>query len=146
MDDDKIPVTRRQLLGTTGSLSLAGFAGCLAGKKKEVPDRPVNYQDAPLPEGAENCVSNGGGERDPEALTAKDEIDYRFQPNYLGESGFIEMCANCQFFCPGEEFDAKVGACSQVAGGIRSQDWCALWQPAENVSSLDQSGARHYYD
>lgn len=144
MDDEESDKSRRRFLQTTGSISLIGLAGCLApsGGGKHGSDYEKPQDDLTMPEGQENCVSINGIERDPNALTAKEAADYQRSPNYQGDSGNIEMCANCQYFCPVSPPN-KVGACSLVDGGIHSQHWCAFWQPTEYVSNLDRrsSGA-----
>jgi hypothetical protein len=147
MGDKKVPVTRRQLLGTTGSLSLVGLAGCLGQSGDHGKNGHSEPRERPLLAGAENCISENGDERDPESLSAKDSVDYQFHPNYLGGSGFMEMCANCRFFCDGAQFDSdsSLGACSKVEGGIHSQDWCALWQAASNIENRESSGSRWFY-
>ncbi|MFC7071818.1 hypothetical protein ACFQJ7_10255 [Halovenus rubra] len=146
MTNDNDDLSRRRLLATTGTLSLTGLAGCLGsggGGGSDHGDKQLSDQrDRSLPDGAETCVSTQGIERDLEGLSAKEDVGYQFHPNYTGASGFIELCANCQFFCPGNQFDAGVGACAAVEGGIYSQDWCALWQPVEGLEERDGSGAR----
>lgn len=149
MKDDNSALSRRRLLTTTGALSATALAGCL-GSDGGGPENEqlADTRERPLPEGAENCVSTMGIERDPDGLTAKENVDYQFHPNYTGDSGFIELCANCQFFCPGHKFDSfgsfdtTIGACAAVEGGIYSQDWCALWQPVDGLEEQDDSGAR----
>lgn len=135
-------ISRRRLLEATGSVSLAGLAGCVETTNSTAPERPTDDRDAPLPEGAEECVSTMGEERDPAQVSAKEEVDYQFHPQYTGASGFMEMCANCRFFCTAGSLDAEVGACTVVEGGVRSQDWCALWQPVDGLEERERSGAR----
>jgi hypothetical protein len=144
MERDSKRISRRRLLETTGVVSMTGLAGCLgdgddAGAEPEPTPEP---RDRSLPEGAETCVSTEGIERDPGAVSPKEDVAYQFHPNYLGASGFIELCANCQFFCPGHQFDTEIGACAAVEGGIYSQDWCALWQPVQGLEERERSGAR----
>jgi hypothetical protein len=98
--------------------------------------------DAPTPEGEENCVSQNGFERSPNDVTPKEEVAYQFHPNYLGQGNVIQMCANCRFFCPANPPN-EIGACSEVDGGIRSQDWCALWQAADHLERRDRNGNWH---
>ncbi len=143
MDNNNTPLSRRQLLGATGSLSLVGLAGCIETTNSVAPPRTIDDRDAPLPDGAEECVSTMGEERDPDNVSAKDDVDYQFSPNYVGGSGFMEMCANCRFFCTGASLNAEVGACTVVEGGVRSQDWCALWQPVDGLEERERSRARH---
>ena len=144
MGDDNSTLSRRRLLATTGALSMTGFAGCLGSGDGggHGDEQPSEERDRSLPEGAETCVSTEGIERSPDSLSAKEDVAYQFHPNYTGASGFIELCANCQFFCPGNQFDSGVGACAAVEGGIYSQDWCALWQPVQGLEDRERSGAR----
>jgi len=140
MDRDRTALSRRQLLATTGGVSLVGLAGCLQATPPGEPSEDL--RDAPLPEGAEECVSVDGEQRDPEAVSAKEDVAYQFHPDYTGASGYIEMCANCRFFCSGGTLGSNIGACTVVEGGIRSQDWCALWQPVEALEARDRPARR----
>lgn len=142
MGTDDSTLSRRHLLGTASSLSLVGLAGCLDATTNVSPKLSVKETETSLPEGYETCVDQSGGQRDPDSLSAKDEVQYQNSPAYTGESGFIEMCANCKFYCSGGDIDANVGACSQVEGKIGSQHWCALWQPVQGLEEQDRSGAR----
>lgn len=130
MGDDK---SRRRFLALTGSTSLLGLAGCLGGHHGEEQDQIYpGSLNAPLPEGYEDCVSVDGEARNPDGVSAKEEVDYQLHPNHNGNGNGTEMCANCTFFCPSNG-QSRWGGCAVVAGGIRSQDWCALWQPAEHI-------------
>ncbi|MFC7058744.1 hypothetical protein [Halovenus salina] len=144
MGNNSSALSRRRLLTATGALSATALAGCLGsdGGGGHGDEQLADTRERPLPEGAENCVSTMGIERDPDGLTAKENVDYQYHPNYTGDSGFIELCANCQFFCPGNQFDSGIGACAAVEGGIYSQDWCALWQPVEGLEQQERSRAR----
>jgi hypothetical protein len=140
MDDDS-QQSRRKFLALASSTSLLGLAGCLSYKDKPHPsERTKEFFSAdmnrPLPEGREECVSIDGYERDPDSIAAKGDVQYQFHPHH-GSGGVndTEMCANCRFFCPAADGD-RIGACARVAGGIRSQDWCALWQPTEELQQL----------
>ncbi len=129
-DDDK---SRRRFLALTGSTSLIGLAGCLGGHHggEEGQALPGSL-DEPTPEGYETCVSVDGEPRDPDGVSPKEAVDYQLHPNHNGNRNGTEMCANCTFFCPASG-NGYFGACALVDGGIRSQDWCALWQPAEHI-------------
>jgi len=142
MTDDS-PLSRRQLLGVAAGASFGGLAGCLdtTGTTTPPPEIRPDLRDAPLPEELENCVSIDGLERRSEGLNAKEDVNYQFSPDYTGDSGYIEMCANCTFFCPGTGAETP-GGCTEVEGGIRSQDWCALWQPYSRLEERERSGAR----
>lgn len=135
MSNDK---SRRRFLALTGSTSLVGLAGCLGigGGDDEPAEEPRRLLegslDTPIPEGQEECVSLDGDVRDPDSVSEKEEVDYQFHPEYDTQRNISQMCANCTFFCKSQGQN-RVGACTAVAGGIRSQDWCALWQPAELV-------------
>lgn len=148
---DRSSRSRRDVLRLAGIAPFAGIAGCLGDDAEETtdeePDRPFSPEwygamDTPLPESQETCTSIDGIERDPESVTAKEDADYQFHPNYSESPNWAddptEMCANCRFFCPSKgdnpELEQMIGACTEVEGGIRSQDWCALWQPVESLS------------
>lgn len=141
MTDSKL--SRRQLLGAATAASLTGLAGCIdTTGTTPIPEVREDDRDAELPEDATECISIDGFERDPEAVSAKEDVAYQFHPNYTGASGYVEMCANCRFFCTGGSLGAEVGACTAVEGGIRSQDWCALWQPVEVLEERERQGSR----
>lgn len=142
MENDGPPISRRRVLGAATGVSFVGLAGCLTlTGTTDPPAEAPDDRDEPLPDGLETCESIDGIERDPDELQAKEDVGYQFHPAYTGGSGFIEMCANCRFFCPGRE-SAPVGGCTEVEGGIRSQDWCALWQPHEGLEERERSGGR----
>lgn len=144
MEERKTPPSRRQFLRLGIVLPLGGLAGCLdTTGTGDPPEEGLDLRDSPVPDELEDCVSIDGIERRSEGLNAKEDVDYQFHPEYTGESGHIEMCANCTFFCPGTGLE-PVGACTEVEGGVRSQDWCALWQPWEGVADAERSGARHH--
>ncbi len=151
MGTEKPDRSRRAVLRLAGIASFAGVAGCLGDDTDETEaddsDQPFSPEwygdmDTALPESQETCTSIEGVERDPEGLNAKEDVDYQFHPNYSESPNWeddpTEMCANCRFFCPSTgdnpDLPQMIGACTEVEGGIRSQDWCALWQPVEGLS------------
>ena len=143
MDRTGSRLSRRRLLGAATGATFVGLAGCIdTTGTTPIPEVREDDRDAGLPDDAEECVSIDGFERDPDAVSAKEDVAYQFHPAYEGASGYVEMCANCRFFCTGASLDAEIGACTEVEGGIRSQDWCALWQPTESVEERDRQGAR----
>lgn len=127
MDGDDSNGSRRLFLRLTGSASLLGLAGCLGGGGHGGEDHPEEIDlDAPVPDSDVNCTSIDGHERNPDDLRSKEDAAYQHHPQ-----GY-QLCANCQFFCPGST--DEVGACTEVAGRIRSQHWCALYQPTERLN------------
>ncbi|WP_181691067.1 high-potential iron-sulfur protein [Natronomonas sp. LN261] len=149
---------RRQFLQAAGGASVAALAGCLqfggggdSGADTEADTeagRPDNWcieeNNVEVAEEYRTAESVDGIERDPTALSSREEAAYQCYPQ-----GY-QLCANCRFFIPSKHADEKdedgAGACSIVEGRVRSQDWCALYQQQERLESfpspnpLDQEG------
>lgn len=122
---------RRRFLRFAGVASIAGAAGCLGGSEDEGDDfgnRPDDWcleeLDETPPEDLRTAESIDGIERDPEDVRTKEEVAYQCHPE--GE----QLCANCRFFVPG---DGYFGACTEVDGEVRTQDWCAVYAPADRL-------------
>lgn len=138
MEDGKQHGSRRGFLRVTGCGSMIVLAGCLnigeeaghaAGESSR--DRPADWcfdrLDDTVPDVEASAVSIDGIERKPEAeLVSKEEAGYQCGP--------VEgnHCGNCTYYIDDRDGDA-VGACTEVAGQIRSADWCGLWAPREEI-------------
>lgn len=130
--------SRRLLLQLAASGSLAGLAGCIntPSSGPVMAEEPADYcfdqlEDS-VPESEANATSIDGLERlDQENLVSKTEAGYACGP----QDG--QLCGNCTFYIDDKDGDG-IGACTQVAGEIRSVDWCGLWAPREKVPQEDE--------
>lgn len=127
------PVNRRRALQLVAGGSLAGLAGCVEVFDDEEPEpepRPedwcIDEYDEPVPEVYETAESINGIERDPDELRSRHDVGYQCHP-----MGF-QLCANCRYFIPSKTGE-PVGACAIVDGGVRSQDWCAVYEHTERL-------------
>ncbi|WP_049923041.1 high-potential iron-sulfur protein [Halopiger djelfimassiliensis] len=125
--------SRRRLLRVTGCGSLVALAGCLGSDDDEngVNDRPADWcfedLDESVPDIEANAPSIDGVERKaPENLLSKEDAGYHCGP----VEG--QQCGNCTFYIDDRDGDA-IGACTEVAGQIRSVDWCELWAARAKV-------------
>lgn len=121
---------RRRFLRRLGTGTMFGLTGCLGEGNQNTPTTtPERDRTRPATvTGSErNCTSIDGHERDPNDVIPKSQVDYQYAPDGA------KMCATCTFFCPSADGD-EIGACTQVAGGIRSSDYCALYQPDDRFS------------
>lgn len=132
MDEDESYRSRRRFLKLTGSASLVGFAGCLGQDDHENPSQREEgwcleeLADESVNEAEATAESVDGVQRNPDDLTSKEEAGYK-----CGAQG-AQLCANCHYFIPSSDSDT-IGACAIIDGPIRSQDWCALYEPADRL-------------
>ncbi|AHG02322.1 hypothetical protein HALLA_20685 (plasmid) [Halostagnicola larsenii XH-48] len=134
MNDSERRKTRRRLLQLAGTGSVIGLAGCLNLGANGSPqdERPADWcldiLDGEVPEVEATAPSIDGIER-------ADEGELESKSNAAYECGARDgaQCGNCTFYIDDENGDA-IGACTEVAGPIRSVDWCALWQPREKMA------------
>jgi hypothetical protein len=136
-DTDETPKRRRFLQLASGA-SLGALAGCMqfggSGGHAEVDaGRPedwcVEENDVEVADVFVTAESIDGIQRDPDELNTREEAAYQCHPQ-----GY-QLCANCQFFIPAKpgETGHDEGACAIVEGQVRSRDWCALYQPTEDL-------------
>lgn len=136
--------SRRRFLLAAGGLSTFGLAGCLGADDQPTQQQPprasdwcVGDNDVDVPEVYRTAESIDGIERDPDDLTARENAAYQCHPQ-----GY-QLCANCRFFIPGKHAgggdEGGAGACAIVEGIVRSQDWCALYQPTEKLAENPHS-------
>ncbi|NUC71783.1 high-potential iron-sulfur protein [Haloterrigena sp. SYSU A558-1] len=140
MADGESGESRRRVLRATGCGSAIVLAGCVSvgedtSQEAGEPalDRPADWcfdrLDDAVPEAEANAVSIDGIERKPEGeLASKEEASYQCGP----ADG--NHCGTCTYYIDDRDGDA-VGACTEVAGEIRSADWCALWAPREELQN-----------
>lgn len=126
--------SRRQFLLASGQASLVGLAGCFGGESDGRPTatdrRPEGWcleeLSESVPDRYRTAESIDGIQRNPDELTTKDDAEYQCSPQ-----GY-QRCTNCKFYVWDQTGD-NVGACTEVEGEIRSQDWCALYEPTEDL-------------
>ncbi|MDJ1434530.1 high-potential iron-sulfur protein [Halostagnicola sp. A-GB9-2] len=140
MDDPEHRETRRRLLELAGTGSVIALAGCLDMGANGTPgapldDRPVDWcldmLDDEVPEEEATAPSIDGIERRDE-----DELDSKSDAIYECGARAGDQCGNCTYYIDDRTGDG-FGACTEVAGQIRSVDWCALWQPREKLGEGD---------
>ena len=133
---------RRQLLRLVGVTSLGALAGCTQignGNDQEptrrAPDWCIDEYDVEVPESERTAESIDGIQRDLDDLTAREDAAYQCHPQ-----GF-QLCANCQYFIPSTTRE-PIGACAIVEGRVRSQDWCALYEPTDRLPERPHANPR----
>ncbi len=135
MDEDESHRTRRRFLQLTGSASLVGIAGCLgqaehAAREEREEGWCLEELDESVRESERTAESIDGVVRNPDELISKEDAGYK-----CGAMG-AQLCANCHFFIPSKGND-MIGACALVGGRIRSQDWCARYQPSDRLPARE---------
>jgi len=124
---------RRRMLALIGSGLTAGLAGCGGGggggggdeatataTATDTPSGGGDGGDGGVPAEYETATSIGGTERNPDALSAKADVNYQEQPN----DG--QQCSNCQFYIEDKNGDG-MGACAIVAGTINPEGYCVSY-------------------
>lgn len=135
MDDRNPHGSRRRFLRATGCGTVIGLAGCLnrgGEMEQRSPDKPADWcfdqLDETVSEGEANTTSIDGVDRkDEDELQSKEEAAYQCSPSD------DQQCGNCTFYIDDRDGDA-IGACTEVAGEIRSVDWCSLWAPRDKMT------------
>lgn len=131
---------RRRFLQLASTASIGALVGCLQSGEGETEGeaaaemgRPddwcVEENNVEVHDSLRTAVSINGVERDPSELNTRQEAAYQCHPQ-----GYA-LCANCRFFIPGKpgESGSGDGACAIVEGVVRSRDYCALYQPHEDL-------------
>jgi len=144
-DAESVPTRtrRRRFLRGVGASSVAALAGCLGLGEDDADaqagvgrsdDWCVSENDVEVPDAYRTAESIDGIERDPDDLTDREGAAYQCHPQ-----GY-QLCANCRYFIPGKHEgggdEGGAGACAIVEGIVRSQDWCALYQPREKLAEF----------
>lgn len=78
----------------------------------------------PVPDQYRTATSQGGVQRNPDALSKKSVVNYQSEPN----DG--EQCSGCMFFIPDMNGDG-LGACAIVEGMIEPTGWCSSFSAYE---------------
>lgn len=141
---DETGETRRRFLVLATAGAAGGLAGCAGGGGEETespteaesPTEIESPTEAGSPTGTEGgggtgtpesvpaeyetATSLGGTQRDPDALSSKEAVQYQSTPN----EG--QRCSDCQFFITDMNGDG-LGACAIVEGTIDPEGWCASY-------------------
>jgi hypothetical protein len=132
---------RRRFLQLASTASVGALVGCIGsesgGQEAEAAagradDWCVEENDVEVPDALKTAESVNGVERNPDELNTRQEAAYQCYPQ-----GYA-LCANCTYFIPakpGEADTGDAGACAIVEGLVRSRDYCALYQPNEDLES-----------
>lgn len=75
-----------------------------------------------VPDAEATAESLSGGERQPDAQSAKDNASVMLQHTPSGS----QNCGTCSLYVP-DQNDDGFGACTSVAGKIHPCDWCLLY-------------------
>jgi hypothetical protein len=132
--------SRRRFLRTATATTLVGtvgIAGCLGAPTtegengEELPEgvSERQFREGPVPEVYRTATSIGGERRDPNQLVAKSAVNFG-KADDVAEAPEGQTCANCHEFITDKNGDGY-GACTRVEGYIGGEDWCALWESAE---------------
>lgn len=113
---------RRRFLVLAGASTAMAIAGCSGGGGSDGGTNTVDMST--VPPRYETANSIGGIQRDPDGLTAKEDVNYRSSPN----SG--EQCRGCQYYINDKNGDG-FGACAIVAGKIDPKGWCVSYSAYE---------------
>jgi hypothetical protein len=126
MTDSYRSVERRRLLALLSAGVATGLAGCGGGTEAASPTQSPTAE--PVPGEYETATSISGVERDPDALSAKDAVNYQSEPN----EG--EQCSGCQYYIEDRNGDG-VGACAIVEGTIDPEAWCSSYVAVEDTTA-----------
>jgi hypothetical protein len=105
MKDITTDLDRRRVLALLGAGVATGLAGC--GGDDTTPTATVGG----VPAAYETATSIGGVERDPNALSSKEDVDYQTEPS----DG--DQCSSCRYYIEDTNGDGA-GACAIVEGTI----------------------------
>ncbi|WP_338739498.1 high-potential iron-sulfur protein [Haloplanus salilacus] len=137
MDKRPTAADRRRLLALVGSGLATGLAGCSGGggggdggdggdtaTATATPTSGGDGGDGGVPSEYETATSLDGTERDPEALSSQDAVNYQEEP----QDG--QQCSNCRFYIE-DMNDDGMGACAIVAGTIDPEGYCVSYAEYE---------------
>jgi len=133
MDLRNATVNRRRLLTLLGASSATAVAGCLGGGGDD--EQPTATASDAVPDQYRTATGLNGEQRDPDALSAKSDVNYQSEPN-AGQT-----CSGCAFYVPDKNGDG-VGACTIVEGTVEPNGYCVSYLPHEG----DDSDARSPVD
>ncbi|MCQ4333900.1 hypothetical protein KM295_10485 [Natronomonas sp. F2-12] len=132
---------RRRFLQLASTASIGALVGCLqsgggqseaAAETGRPDDWCVEENDVEVPDSLKTATSVDGVERDPNDINTRQEAGYQCYPQ-----GYA-LCANCTYFIPGKPAETGMGdgACAIVEGIVRSRDYCALYEPNEDLEEF----------
>jgi hypothetical protein len=132
---------RRRFLQLASTASVGALVGCLQSEEATTEHgaetgRPddwcVEENNVEVDDVFKGAESVDGVQRKPAELNTREEASYQCHPQ-----GY-QLCANCTYFIPGKpaETGSGDGACAIVEGVVRSRDWCALYEPNEDLESF----------
>lgn len=141
MSRREIPEIRRRklmaLLGAGSALSLAGCGGD-GGDGQDGGDGDDGSDETPTPTSEpgvpaeyETATAIGGQERNPDALSTQEAVEYQTEPN--GE----EQCSNCTYYIEDKNGDG-MGACAIVEGTIAPDAWCVSYAAYEGADGASE--------
>jgi copper chaperone NosL len=148
MRDPVTDIDRRRLLALVGTGALTGLAGCGGGTGDGTTEngdrttpadggttRPTTSGESGVPSQYRTATAIGGVQRDPDALSTKDAVNYQDEPS----DG--EQCSNCQFYIEDRNGDG-MGACAVVEGTIAPDAWCASYVASEGATTTAETTAQ----
>ncbi|WP_248896819.1 high-potential iron-sulfur protein [Haloplanus halobius] len=126
MSDKLAETERRRLLALVGSGLATGLAGCGGGgggataTSTATATATPTASDGGVPAAYETATSLDGTQRDPDALSSKDAVNYQAEPS----DG--QQCSDCRFYIEDKNGDG-MGACAIVAGTIDPEGYCVSY-------------------
>jgi nitrous oxide reductase accessory protein NosL len=132
MDGPTTPVDRRRLLALIGASSAVALAGCAGGGDDGDGSSPTDTPTPSdvVPEEYRTAASLNDRQRDPDALSAKSDVNYQSEP----DGG--QQCSGCAYYIPDRNGDG-VGACSIVEGNIEPSGYCVSYAAYDEGTSTD---------
>lgn len=117
---------RRRLLALVGTGFAVGLAGCSGGNGGDGggDSATPTASDDGVPSEYETATSLDGTERDPDALSAQDAVEYQNEP----QDG--QQCSGCRFYIEDMNGDG-LGACAIVSGTIDPEGYCVSYAAYE---------------
>lgn len=123
MDSRPTETDRRRLLALVGAGLTTGVAGCSGdggdGSDPTATATTTAASDA-VPSEYETATSLDGTERNPDALSSKDAVNYQSDP----QDG--QQCSGCRYYIEDKNGDG-MGACAIVAGTIDPSAYCVSY-------------------
>ncbi|MDZ7730878.1 MAG: High potential iron-sulfur protein [Natrialbaceae archaeon] len=129
--------SRRALLMATGGGTVIGLAGCI-NTPGDVPGYPQGSEQGDwclddltddVPESEATALSVDGIDRKDE-----EELVWRRRRATSVDPSELFQCSTCRFYIDDRDGDG-IGACTEVAGQIRSVDWCGLFQEKSELAN-----------
>jgi hypothetical protein len=135
---EKRPKSRRRFLQLTGASAVVGLAGCSGGGGGGGNGGGGGGNGGgggggnggggggsdlgPVPSEYETATALDGTERNPDAVSAKDAVEYQSSP----KDG--QQCSDCRYYIEDKNGDG-LGACAIVEGKIEPEGYCVSFAP-----------------